>query len=110
MENKKYLIDGEEVSQEEFEERLSELIREYVECEYDNILDDCYGTFKVGYCDFYASEVLKQCDPVAYNCGLDDEIDYKSSDAIYEVEEYGTYEINGYVFEIEEVEEEEKEE
>ena len=54
-----------------------------------------------------ASMVLKKCDPVAYRCGKSD---YESSlleDAQYELENYGSYEINGDTFEIEEEEEEE---
>lgn len=107
---KKYLIDGEEVTKEEFEERLEEELEEYVRDNYDDLLNDCYEEVEVGYCTFTVSEILKKCDPVAYNCGMNDEIDNRISDASWELERYGTYEVNGYEFEIEEVEEEEEEE
>lgn len=103
---KKYFIDGEEVSREEFEERLEEEVKEYVENNYDDLLDECYEPFEIGCCSFYASEILKRCDPIAYNCGLDDEIDEQISEATWQLEEYGAYEVNGYDFEIVEVEEE----
>lgn len=107
---KKYLIDGEEVTQEEFEERLEEEIGEYVRDNYDELLDEAYDSYKIGYCEFYASEVLKRCDVVAYNCGLNDYIDSELSEATWSLERYGVYEVNDYEFEIEEVEEEEEEE
>ena len=37
---------------------------------YDEMLDECYPTFKIGYSEFYASDVLKNCDPIMYRIGL----------------------------------------
>jgi len=36
--------------------------------EYDNMLDEVYGEFM----DMQASYILKECDPIAYRCGLND--------------------------------------
>ena len=110
MENKRYLIDGEEVTKEEFEERLEKEVDEYVRDNYDDLLDECYGPYEIGYCTLYASEILKNCDPIAYSCAMHDYIDSELGEATWEVEEYGFYEVNGYKFKIEEIEEEEKEE
>jgi hypothetical protein len=37
---------------------------------YDEMLDDCYPVVKIGYAEFYASDILKNCDPVMYRIGL----------------------------------------
>lgn len=39
---------------------------------YDNFLDDCYEPYKIGSIEFYASDILKSCDPIAYRCGMND--------------------------------------
>lgn len=38
---------------------------------FDEMLDDCHGDF-MGYC---ASQILKEVDPIAYRCGLNDYVD-----------------------------------
>ena len=42
---------------------------------YDEMLDECYPTFKIGYSEFYASDVLKNCDPIMYRIGLSEYIE-----------------------------------
>ena len=42
---------------------------------YDEMLDDVYGKFEIGYAEFYASTILKECDPIAYNMGKQDYAD-----------------------------------
>ena len=37
---------------------------------YDEMLDEIYGTFKIGVCEFSASLILKELDPIAYETGL----------------------------------------
>lgn len=39
---------------------------------YDELLDDCYPVYKIGDLTFYPSQILKECDPIAYRCGLSD--------------------------------------
>jgi hypothetical protein len=39
---------------------------------YDDMLDDCYPEVKIGYATFRTSFILKELDPIAYDCGYDD--------------------------------------
>lgn len=57
-----------------------EVREKYEESDYDNFLDEAYGTFSIGYCTFDASEVLKECDPTAYRCGF---ADYQEEEEVY---------------------------
>lgn len=59
----------EEISEEEAEER------------YDDWLD-CEGTVKVGGLEFYPSNILEKCDPIAYRCGFSDFTDVLLDDHI----------------------------
>lgn len=43
---------------------------------FDMALDDIYGSFKIGTHTFYASDILKSCDPIAYRCDL---LDYENT-------------------------------
>ena len=49
-----------------------------IECDPDDLadqFDECLdeaGSIKVAGCTFYPSQILKECDPVAYRCGLND--------------------------------------
>lgn len=104
---KKYFIDLEEVSEEEFNEELENEIEHYIEESYDDVLDDMYPPYQVGCCTFYASNVLRQLDPVAYHCGFDDFVDSELSDKKYELETQSYCEVNGTIFEIKEDEEDE---
>lgn len=40
--------------------------------QFDEMLDETYGTFKIGYLEFDASRILKELDPIAYRVGLAD--------------------------------------
>lgn len=44
---------------------------------YDEMLDDCYSFEKVGgiFANMSPSRVLRECDPVAYRCGMNDWLD-----------------------------------
>ena len=104
---KKYFLNEEEITKEEFNEQLEGCIAEYIDNNYDDLIDEGYDEYRIGYLTFSASMILKKCDPVAYRCGISD---YESSmleDVQYEFKNYGSYEINGDTFEIEEEEEEE---
>lgn len=35
---------------------------------YDDMLDES-GAIDIGYLSFYPSDILKNCDPIAYDCG-----------------------------------------
>jgi DNA repair exonuclease SbcCD ATPase subunit len=43
--------------------------------EYSKWIDDLYMPYSIGYLTFEASHVLRELDPVAYNCGFSDYID-----------------------------------
>ena len=49
-----------------------------IECDPDDfadLFDECLdeaSSIKVAGCTFYSSQILKECDPVAYRCGLND--------------------------------------
>lgn len=47
-----------------------------VEQMFDEYLDDAYEPVKLGYGTFYASEILKRCDNVAYRIGVSEFIDH----------------------------------
>jgi len=49
--------------------------------QYENCLDECNGEFM----GMTASHVLKECDPTAYRCGLND---YCDNEDVTETEEY----------------------
>lgn len=47
------------ISESEAEERYDEML-------------DCDGTVSVGGLEFYPSNILEKCDPIAYRCGFSD--------------------------------------
>jgi len=51
---------------------------------YDELLDECYGEIKIGNITFDPSRVLKELDPIAYDCGL---YDYLSDGDFYELDD-----------------------
>jgi hypothetical protein len=59
----------EEISEREAEER------------YDDMLDS-EGTVKIGGLEFYPSNILEKCDPIAYRCGFSDFTDVLLDDHI----------------------------
>lgn len=58
-------------------------VEKYSEKEYDEMLDEVYGEF-MGY---PASTILKEVDPIAYQCGFDD---YQEYETVWECPECGT--------------------
>lgn len=106
----KYLIDNERVNEKEFWETLEEEVNCYVEENYDDILDEIYEPYEIGCCSFYASQILKECDPIAYHCGLSDEQSARYEDFKYDIENGVETIVNGVTFLIEEDEEDEEDE
>jgi hypothetical protein len=48
-----------------------EIIEEHeLETRYEEMLDDCYELVKIGQMTYYPSQVLKECDPIAYRIGM----------------------------------------
>ena len=47
---------------------------------FDEALDDSWGVFIIGDMQFHASQILKECDPIAYRVAFADfEADYLES-------------------------------
>jgi hypothetical protein len=43
---------------------------ETLEERFDNTLDESYPEYTIGYLTFRPSQILKDCDPIAYRIGL----------------------------------------
>lgn len=39
---------------------------------FDDMLDECYPVYKMGELTFYPSQILRECDPIAYRVALAD--------------------------------------
>jgi len=48
---------------------------------FDEYLDDAYEPVKLGFGTFYASQILKNCDPIAYDLGLGEFYDHLAENA-----------------------------
>ena len=75
----------------EFEDATSVIdwLRDNVEIDedaYDEMLDDCYPDYNVGYLTVTASEVLKEFDPIAYRIGKDEWLDSELDSVEYELD------------------------
>jgi len=62
------MTDKDDRIDEEVEKRLDDLSDE----SYDEWLDDIEGEISVGSLTFNASDIIKNCDEVAYRCGFGD--------------------------------------
>lgn len=107
---KKFYLNDEEVKEEVFYSELEDAVNNYCQDSYDGSIDEGYGEIKIGCITFYASFILKKCDPIAYRCGLSDYESYINEDFKYDLENGEEIEVNGDYFRIEEEEEEEKKE
>lgn len=93
---KKYFIDNEEVKKQDFLNRLEQEVEDYCDLNYDDYLDESYGDFDIAYITFSASNILKNCDSVAYCRGLCDYVSDELSNAQDELNDYGETTV-GYV-------------
>lgn len=48
---------------------------------FDEMLDECYEPYKIGKLTFWASDILRECDPVAYRIGVSEYEDYVEENA-----------------------------
>lgn len=48
---------------------------------FDEYLDDSTEPISIGFGKFYASDILKNCDPIAYRIGLSDFYDHLAENA-----------------------------
>ena len=104
----KYLIDYEEFERDEFQRNLEAAIYDYTERNYDDELDETYQDYEIMGLSFSASQVLKECDPIAYRCGLNDLADSELREANRQLETRGEYSVGGKTFAVEETDEEEE--
>ena len=104
----KYLIDWEEFEQGEFQRKLEDAVYDYVERNYDDELDETHQDYEIGDLTFSASQVLKECDPTAYRCMLNDAVDSELREANNQLETRGEYSVDGKTFMIEEIDDEEE--
>lgn len=101
-----FIIGEEQYEGTEFLRQLEDAIRENIEAHYDDLLDMSHRDVKIGACTFTASQILKNCDPTAYRCGIDDYVDADFEDAQNELERGRDYEVEGRIFRIIEEEDE----
>ena len=73
---------------EELKEKIEEIERfQLSEEDYDVLLDNSHGNVQIGVLTFSPSEILKNCDEVAYRIGRDDEEDYQRGSMMEDVNE-----------------------
>jgi len=82
-------MDKKEIEQriEEIKEEINTLENNENTEEYDDMLNDCYPEVKIGNMTFSPSDVLKNCDEVAYDMGLSEYNDEKLNELNEELEE-----------------------
>lgn len=39
---------------------------------FDEVLDECYPSVKIAGITFFPSDILFECDPIAYRCAVND--------------------------------------
>ena len=71
----------------ELEEEKQHLEEGYNEDEYEEFLNEVYGTVKIGSLEYPSGTVLKQLDEIAFNCGLSDYNDNKITEIEEEIDE-----------------------
>ena len=52
-----------------------EMTQDQLEEQFDEMLDDVYEPITIGFGKYYASQILKNCDPIAYRIGLQEYAD-----------------------------------
>ena len=105
---KKYYINDCETEEDNFWDVLSSAIENEVEWNIDDIIDEQNEEIKIGCCSFSPSEVLKNCDHIAYNCYMDDIKNFFYDDDKYDLSHGREVERDCTTFRIEEEDEEEE--
>ena len=83
---KKYFVNDDLREKNEFWDLLNEAIENEVEWNLDDLIDEENEEIHVGSLVYSPSQVLRECDPVAYRCYGDDLINYFYEDDKYELE------------------------
>ena len=63
----------------------------YDEDDYEGLLNEIEGTIKIGSLEYEAGTVLKAVDPIAFDCGRSEEVDYMVQEIIYAEEPTDNY-------------------
>jgi len=50
--------------------------QEELEEKFDEMMDEVYPPYKIGYTDFYPSQILANCDPILYGISVDEYADH----------------------------------
>ena len=65
------------------ENETLEIMPEYeAKANYDAFLDECYPVVTLGYSEFYPSDIIKNCDPIAYRVGFADYVDSLTEEGV----------------------------
>ena len=79
-----YKIDEQEMNIDQVLARIEEEIDNYDQ--YDEFLDEVLETWTTGTLTYYPSQILKNCDPVAYRVGYSEYIDSELENIRYDLE------------------------
>lgn len=92
-----YLIDEKPYAEDEFRSALEADLREH--SDYDDALDASYSKCYIEGVTLYPSDILKKCDPIAYNCGKEDYLTSLFESALDQLERYGEFETKNHYYE-----------
>ena len=96
----KYLLNNEIISEQEFWSEFESSIYNYVEENIDEIIDEENEEVNIGSLTYSPSEVLKNIDPVAYDCYISDMVSNYYEDFKCDLECEEEVEIDGNAFQI----------
>lgn len=106
---RKYYVNDDERTEEDFWEELNNAIENEVDWNIDDIIDEENDTIYIGSCSYSPSEVLRECDPIAYRCYADDVKNAYYEDDKYYLERGDEVERDDTTFRIEDEEDEDEE-
>lgn len=106
----KYLVNGEVVSEKEFDSMLEDSVNKYYdEDRFAEYLDETYPEITVMGLHFNASQIVRECDPIAFRCERGNFLSDKLEEVKNEVECRDHIEIGGDEFSIEWVDDDDEE-
>lgn len=106
---RKYYINDCEAGEDYFWDVLSSAIDNEVEWQIDDIIDEENEDINIGSLTYSPSQVLKECDPIAYSCYADDVKNSYFEDDKYYLERGDEVERDDTTFRIEDEEDEDEE-
>ena len=97
---KYYLVDNKKFDEEGFYDKLNDVLEDFVDRNYDKILDERYGKINIAGCDFDASRILRELDPILYNVHISDIKNEYYEEEKYFIEKDKKRYVAGFIFEI----------